>query len=274
MKNNITYFGLPGSFSNIAAEKFSSAKDLLSCVSLEEIFKRIGRSENDLGVIPIENTLHGRVVESYDLLNKYHLFITNEVVLRINHCLLTVNDGVSVDGIQSCFSHYQAFAQCEKFFESHPGIIQIMVNDTATAAKELSRNRYLQSAVVASKKAASLYGLAVNKEHLEDHKDNFTRFAVIGKKKEEKGEKASILFSVKHIPGSLSQVLSYIASKNFNLTTIESRPIEGKPWEYRFFVDLTKPENGNFNTLVKGLEDKCQSIKLLGIYSRSPVYET
>src|SRR3989338_10555389 len=272
MKNTITYFGLPGSFSNIAAEKFNNTNDLLSCVSLEEIFQRIGKSENDLGVIPIENTLHGRVVESYDLLNKYHLFITNEVVLRINHCLLTINNEISVDEIKSCFSHYQAFAQCENFFGKHPGIIQIIVKDTATAARDLSKTGDSTSAVVGSKKAGEIYGLTIYKEHLENHRDNFTRFAVISRRLKKDGEKASILFSVKHVPGSLSHVLSSIASKNFNLTTIESRPIEGKPWEYRFFVDLIKPENGNFNTLVEGLEDKCESVKLLGIYSQSPVY--
>lgn len=271
----VAYLGREGSYSYIAAVNFfQKTKCLKPFNSIEQVVRAVTKEKAQYGIIPVENSTTGSIFETYDLLIEQKTNIVGEVYLCIHHQLLT-KAGVKIPELTHCYSHPQAVSQCRTFLSNHPQLKLIYVSDTATAALQVTKNRHRTHAAIASSQAARLYNLNIAAKNIEDNSKNFTRFAIVSKKQNTQGNKVTLILSVKHIPGSLYRALGPIASSQFNLTKIESRPIIGSLWEYLFIVDF---ELGNFafrlRSVLKQLKKHTQKITILGTYDKGKSYET
>ncbi|MBI3379206.1 prephenate dehydratase [Candidatus Gottesmanbacteria bacterium] len=272
----IAFLGIPGSFSFIAAKKyFGNDVSLTGQKTVKNVFSTLIQRQTQLGVVPIENSTTGSILETYDQLMENNLQICGEVRLKIHHNLLVLEKNVNLKDVFKCYSHPQGIIQCQKFFENHTWIEPETVGDTATAAQMLASLKSRNAIAIASGQTAKIYGLQVLTKNIEDNKNNFTRFAVIRLEKNQSGNKATIAFSVKHIPGSLFKAIKPYADLGLNLTKIESRPIFGKSWEYIFFIDfeigtdLTK-----FMEMIKRMRKVTDTVTILGLYDKGKIYET
>jgi len=275
-KKKIIFVGIPGSFSFIAAQKYFGERiKMQGKQSIQNVFWDLGKRKADYGVVPVENSTTGSILETYDQLMANNTNILGEVRLQIHHNLLVVNKKINIRDIKKCYSHPQAISQCEAFFKNHNWIKPQFTPDTATAAQLVAKTGKAVEAALASSETAKLYKLHILKANIEDNKNNFTRFAVIGEKKNKSGNKASIVFSVKHIPGSLFKALAPYAALGLNLTKIESRPLFGKAWEYIFFVDFEIKDNlSNFWQMITEMKEVTEFVTVLGLYKKGKTYET
>lgn len=243
--------------------------------TIKDVFKDLTSQKVNFGVVPVENSTTGSILETYDQLMSSNMSILGEVRLKIHHNLLVTNKKVSILDIKKCYSHPQAISQCEAFFENHNWIKPHFTSDTATAAELVAKNKKTDAAALANYETAKLYKLHILKSNIEDNKNNFTRFVVIGREKNKSGDKASIVFSVKHVPGSLFKALAPYAILSLNLTKIESRPLFGKAWEYIFFVDFGLDHNlSNFWKMIAEMKEVTEFITVLGLYRKGKIYET
>ena len=277
MLTRIAYQGIPGSFSYLAARAFFGEEQNWRGTSyFREIFELIRDKHVDSGIIPVENSLAGSVYENYDLLARHDLTVTGEYYLKIEHHLLALPQSGSIAiadqirDIRQVLSHPKALEQCGEFFRKHPWIEQIAYSDTARAAQFIAAEGNHQTAAIASRQAAELYGLQVLVTNLEDNQQNYTRFLIISKNALEARatNKCSITFTVSHNPGSLFKALEVLAKSNLNLTKLESRPIIGKPFEYVFYVDF-EFESGTQASICPILEEFQRhtiELKVLGYY--------
>ena len=238
--------GEPGAYSELAIiEYFDAEVATIPCQTFDAVFDAVGdeaSGEDTYGMVPIENSLAGSIHRNYDLMLRHDLHIVGEYHLRVNHCLLAL-PGVELQDIQRVHSHPQALAQCEANL-TRMGVEKVAEADTAGSAEMIRSRGDRQAAALASKRAADVYGLAVLAENLEDNPENYTRFLVLSRKSQEEDDlenddfKTSIVFSLQNEPGSLFKALSVFALRDIDLTKIESRPIQGSPWEYMFYVDF------------------------------------
>lgn len=276
---NIAYLGIPGSFSHQAAEKyFGSTVSFAATATIAGVFAAVAEGTCKAGVVPLENSLHGNVVESFDLMGEYTISIVGEVYVKIRHCLLGKPETEKKNdyrALKRCLSHWQAISQCEQFFTDHPWITPVYVGDTASAAREVTRSVGNTDVAIAGKHAADLYGLTILEDHLEKHRNNYTRFGIISKTPAGTGSKISLSFSVKHTPGSLVAALTPYAKHGLNLMQIESRPKKGSPWEYTFFLDLEIGEkNAEWEAALRTMRRQTSGLKILGRYPKGIMYET
>lgn len=268
----IIYQGAPGSFSHLIGDTFFSKDSLL--VGRVSKFKKICEEflseQFDYLVLPIENTVAGSVYENYDNLFNFELHVIAEKSIRIEHHLLTkAND---VKKISKVYSHPKALEQCELFFENHPWIEEVAVHDTAGAAEFVSQSGDSTHAAIASKEASKLYDLPVLLSNIEDDHRNFTRFFIISKKPEfvPLADKASLVFSTSHKPGSLFHALKTFSDHRLNLTKLESRPLPDNPFEYFFYVDFEfdPAHRDAVDSTLKDLRNEVHFLKILGIYKK------
>lgn len=274
---HVAYFGMPGSFSHMAADAYfqNEKVDMISHTAFSTLFKSIAGGESRFGVVPLENSTTGSIAQTYDGILSSRLSLTGEVLLHIHHHLLGKTKGKKVREITACYSHPAAISQCDRFFKNHPGITPKFTSDTASAAKEVGEAKSVAVAAIASRLAGHLYHLTIMKESIEDNKNNFTRFGIIEKMGDTNGDKMSIAFSLQHIPGSLSRALKPFAEKGFNLTKIESRPVFGKMWEYIFFLDFeVGKREKDLKEALRELKEITNFIALLGLYKKGNIYET
>ncbi len=271
MTSVVAFQGERGAFSEDAVVKlFGSDAAFLPCVSFRGVFRAVEEDEASFGVVPVENSQAGSINETYDLLLSYSLNIFAEAVLRISHCLMAL-PGQRMDGIKTVYSHPQALAQCEDFLvglgaEIIPGY------DTAGSAKMIAEKRKKGCAAVASKRAASIYGLEILASEIETNVDNYTKFLAISKQESSQGkrDKTSLVFAAKNVPGALHDILGIFASRNINLTKLESRPSRSKPWEYVFYVDFEgHPGEEIYQQAIRELKQRAAFVKLLGSYPRA-----
>jgi prephenate dehydratase len=207
-------------------------------------------------------------VENFDLFHRYDVEIIGELSLPIEHCLVGKN--TRLKEIKKVYSHPKALAQCTQFFQDHPWIESSVHFDTAGAAEEIAARSDSTLAAIGSRKTAEVYKLEVIKANLEDHRSNTTRFLFLKKKGQLLREgKCSLLFTVKHIPGVLAEVLQILAKLGLNLTQIVSRPIREKPFEYLFFIDILFTQEHDIEFVLNSLKEKTETLKLLGIYAPS-----
>jgi len=261
----IGFQGEHGAFSEIAALKFSDKSIPVPCKEFEDVFEETEKGMLDFGIVPIENSLEGGISRVYELLLSRDLYIVGEVNLPIHHCLLSLPDEDYRD-LKVVYSHPQALNQCKDFIVRHK-LEARPYYDTAGAAKMLSEKRMKGVCVIASKLCASMYGLDIIKENVEDHPDNVTRFLVLSKSKCEKGDKCSMIFGTKHEPGALLKVLKIFADCGINLTKIESKPKRGDPGSYLFYIDFHGSEDDK-NTLLAldRIKKEAEFVKFLGFY--------
>jgi len=222
----------------------------------------------DYAVLPIENSTAGIVADIYDLLMEYKLYIVGEQIIRVDHVLLGMPDA-TVEDIREVCSHPQGLAQCKAFLEEYPSWKKKEVENTAGAAKKVSEVGDKGVAAIASREAGEVFGLKVLAENICREKANSTRFIIVSRKPEyeEKAGKISICFELPHESGTLYNMLSHIIYNGLNMTKIESRPIPGKSWEYRFFVDFTgKLGESAVENALRGIEAEANVLRVLGNY--------
>ena len=261
----IAYQGIEGSYSNEAArEFFGDAAVLMPQESFEAVFSAVLAGECACGIVPVENSVTGSVLQNYDLLDAYSCCVTGEYILRVNHMLLGIH-GAGLADIKQVYSHEQGFLQCNKFLSRHKDWLQIPYFNTAVAAKYVSEEKDIHKAAIASRYAGEKYGLAVLARDVSDSPKNSTRFFIVSANQEQVpgADKASILFTLKHQKGSLAQALVHLSG--LNLTRIESRPSPHTNWEYRFYVDI-EGDMSDFESILPGLDQFCTSVRLLGMY--------
>lgn len=261
--------GEPGSFSHEAAKKFDADAVIVPVSLSADVFAALSNGSVDAIVIPIENSLAGSVLEHFDLLLSHDVQVERETLLRIEHNLIAI-PGATVADIDRVFSHPVALAQCRRFLADHPRMESFAFYDTAGSVKQLVELRDRHAAAIASAAAAVYYGANILQANIEDNPENYTRFFLVRRIRDAIADpasnKISIAFSVENRPGSLVAALNQLAAIGTNLTKIESRPVQGKPWEYVFYVDcqLHSPEEGA--RALAALEPHCTMVKELGRY--------
>lgn len=267
--SRVVFQGTDGAYSQAAMHKFFS-KDVNSfhVQTFRDGMEAIEEGSADFAVLPIENSSAGMVSEMYDLLEEFENYIVGEVILPINHYLVGT-ENTTLESIERVYSHPQALMQCSKFLDRHGSWQQIGAANTAVAAKKILNENDPTQAAICSEHAAEIYGLKILEEKINHNHNNSTRFIVVTNQKIflKKAQKISICFEVAHESGSLYHLLSHFIYNDLNMTKIESRPIEGKTWEYRFFVDF----EGNMGdaavkNAIRGLREESKSLKILGNY--------
>lgn len=262
--------GERGAFSHQAALKLVPGCDVLACGRSVEVFDALDSGVAGAAVIPVENTLAGPVGEHLDLLLERDVFITRELLVRIEHNLIAA-PGVKLKDVRQALSHPVALDQCRNFFRRHKNISAVPFYDTAGSVKHVVQNNLRDAAGIASRQAAREYGGKILMTGLEDDPRNVTRFFLIQKKKKvsPKADKTSLAFSLKNQAGALFKALSVFALRDLDLSKIESRPVKGKPWEYRFFVDVLRGDDQPMRLALRHLEEIAGFVKVLGIYPRA-----
>jgi prephenate dehydratase len=261
--------GEPGSFSHEAAMKLVADATIVPCAYSAEVFASLRDGKVDAAVIPIENCLAGSVLEHFDLLLTHDVKVERETLVHIRHNLIAL-EGVAIDEIKRVFSHPVALAQCKRFLAAHPKMESFNFYDTAGSVKQLVELRDRHAAGIASAAAAEYYGAKILEANIQDNQENYTRFFLVRRAAESKvdpaSNKISLAFSLEHRPGTLVAALQELAAIGTNLTKIESRPVQGKPWEYIFYVDCQVPSVEHADRAVAALAPHCSMVKELGRY--------
>lgn len=265
----VAYQGVEGAYSHGAALKyFGQEASLYHVATWDDAMKEVEEGRADYAVLPIENSSAGAVTDNYDLLMKYHNYIVAETFLTVNHALLGLPDAQPED-IRTVFSHPQALMQCSEFLNANRQWKQISVENTAVAAKKVLEEGDATQAAVASEIAGELYGLKVLSSSINHNKNNTTRFIILSKEAvyREEAEKISLSFELPHKSGSLYNLLSNFIYNGVNMFMIESRPIPGRNWEYRFFVDIEgNLSQASIQNALKGISEEGRNMRILGNY--------
>lgn len=263
------YFGEPGSYTEQALlQSLGEACERISCKSFPAVVEAVENGTAKYGVVPIENTTTGDISDLYDLLAVHPVYPVAEQVIKIEH-MLVAPAGATEEGIKEVYSHPQALLQCSSYFEQHPGLMQRACSSTSGCAMEVAETGDRTKAAIASEQAAKHYGLTILRRGLNNENINSTRFLVLSKEAvfTKTADKVSICFEIMHEAGSLYRILSHLIYNNLNMTKIESRPIPGKQFEYRFFIDfdgkLSEPAVQNALT---GIREEVSRLKVLGCY--------
>ncbi|MEE1029122.1 MAG: prephenate dehydratase [Agathobacter sp.] len=265
----IVFQGVEGAYSQQATkEYFGENCDCYNVETWKDAMEAIKNNEADYAVLPIENSSAGIVSENYDLLVEYNNYIVAEQIIKIDHCLLALK-GAELEDIKTVYSHPQALMQCSKYLDSHREWDRLSVKNTAFSAQKIKEDGLCNQAAIASTITADIYGLQILDSAIQNNKNNSTRFIIVTNKKmyDKNATKMSICFEIPHKSGSLYNILSHFIFNNVNMTNIQSRPIPGRNWEYRFFVDF----EGNFTdtgvvNALRGLKEETISLKILGTY--------
>jgi prephenate dehydratase len=245
--------------------------------TFEETFAAVVEGAADYALAPIENSLVGTIERACDLLLESALVVAGEVVHPITHNLVGCR-GATVSTVRVVESHPAALAQCEKFFAEHPRVRRVVADDTAASVRRVVERGDPTRAAIAGLHAARLYGGAVLREHLEDHRENYTRFLLLApnahatagrgdKISAGRGDKISLALRLPHRPGALYQALGPFARRGLDLLKIESRPVRGEPWQYRFYVELrASTEDEEVARALEELRGLSEEMRVLGCY--------
>lgn len=266
--------GQVGSFHDVASHRYFEDEEieLICCDTFEDVFAEMKKDNNVIALVAIENTIAGSLLHNYELLRESGMQIVGEHKLRISHSIMCLPDE-DWDDITEVNSHPVALMQCREFLKKHPNFKVVESDDTAGSAKMISEGKMKGHAAICSKFAAPLYGMKVLEEEIETNKHNFTRFLVLCDpwQAEElcapsKTNKASIVFSLPHNEGSLSQVLSIFSFYKINLTKIQSLPIIGREWEYMFYIDVCYDDYTRYRQSIDAVRPLTKQLKILGEY--------
>ncbi len=265
----IVFQGVEGAYSQQAmTEYFGKDIDSFHVETWKDAMEAIKNGEADFAVLPIENSTAGIVSENYDLLVEYDNYIVGDQVIEIKHALLGRPEA-SLEDITTVYSHPQALMQCSEFLYEHSDWEKISLKNTAVSAKKVMEDGDRTHAAIASTLTAELYGLKVLDDNISNTQNNATRFIIVTNKKicAKNANKISICFEIAHESGSLYHMLSHFIYNNINMTNIQSRPIKGKNWEYRFFVDFEgRLEDTGVVNALRGIKEEATSMKILGTY--------
>lgn len=283
MPFDVAIQGERGAFSEAAARNLAGPEHrIIPCRTFDEVFEAVESGRAAAAVVPIENSLAGSVLRTYELLGAAGLEIIGETLLRIQLHLIG-RPGTSISAVRRVMSHPVALAQCQRFLAGHPLMEAVATYDTAGSVKLVMEGRSEGEAAIAGSVAAELYGAEILASEIEDHAENFTRFLLLttpraagaldagrvrALSERDAPLKTTVLFRTPNKPGALFRALAAFALRDINLTKLESRPIAGRPWEYAFYIDLSggkeQPEIAN---ALNHLREMCDSVTVLGSYA-------
>ena len=262
----VSFQGEPGAYSEAAARSFFEG-DIRTVphATFAQVLESTSRGDTEYSVLPVENSLEGSVGESYDLLYSTPLNATGEIYHRIEHCLIGTGN---MDEVDTVYSHPQALGQCRRFIEEHD-IKTIPSYDTAGSVKIVKDLGKKNCACIASREASQIHGVPVIVKDIANNPNNYTRFLIMSRNESEitGNDKTSIIFSIKHEPGSLYRIIENFNQNDVNLTKIESRPTRTSTWEYNFYVDFEGHQRDS--KIISMLEKTRQDtlfLKVLGSY--------
>lgn len=267
--------GVAGCFHDAAAREYFEGQDIetVPCETFNEMFNLLKSDASMLGILAIENTIAGSLLQNHELLRQSNMTIVGEYKKYISHSIAAL-PGQSIDDIAEVNSHPMALRQCEQYLQLHPKMKMVETYDTAGSAKMITENNLVGHAAICGRYAAELYGLNVLEDDIQTNKRNFTRFLVVTDpcnatefKNPKAVDKASIAFTLPHSQGSLSAVLVIFSFYGMNLTKIQSLPIIGREWEYRFYVNLTFNDYTRYRQSIDAVRPLISDFKILGEYA-------
>jgi prephenate dehydratase len=275
MEKRVSIQGVAGCFHDAAARQYFQGEDITTvpCETFNQLFESVSSDASLLGIVAIENTIAGSILANHELLRNSNLTIIGEHKMRISHVLCAL-PGQTVDELTEVNSHPIALMQCEQFLSRHPNLRMVEKFDTAGSAQEIAQKGLVGHGAICGEYAATLYGLDILEKGIETNKRNFTRFFIVADPllaneigpKESEVNKASIVFTVPHTKGALSKALTIFSFYDINLSKIQSTPIIGREWEYRFYVDLTFDSIVRYNQAIDAVRPLINDIKVLGQY--------
>lgn len=267
--------GVAGCFHDAAAREYFEGQDIetVPCETFNEMFNLLKSDASMLGILAIENTIAGSLLQNHELLRQSNMTIVGEYKKYISHSIAAL-PGQSIDDIVEVNSHPMALRQCEQYLQLHQKMKMVETYDTAGSAKMIAENNLIGHAAICGRYAAELYGLNVLEDDIQTNKRNFTRFLVVTDpcnatefKNPKAVDKASIAFTLPHSQGSLSAVLVIFSFYGMNLTKIQSLPIIGREWEYRFYVNLTFNDYTRYRQSIDAVRPLISDFKILGEYA-------
>lgn len=264
----VGYQGTRGSFSEIATQKCFPENQCCAYETFADVFQAVIDGTLTYGVVPLENSTHGEIVEVFDLLRDCDVSIVGEIIQPIEHCLVGL-PGACVQDITTVYSHPQALAQSIDYLQKHPKMKQVPSPNTALSAQMISQQGDVSLAAIASKEAAQAFQLEVLETHLETYPHNKTRFAVIAKKQVvmKDAHKTSLLVTIDHKSGTLAKVVAQFQYEGVNMLKMTSRPIPSTSWRYQFFIDFEGSlRDHHVQTLLYRLSKEVYALRVLGSY--------
>lgn len=277
-RTRVAIQGIAGCFHDAAARAFLAEQGIeevetVPCDSFPELFDAMSRDASLLGAVAIENTIAGALLANHELLRQSPVSIVGEYRMRISHVLCSLADD-TIDSVTEVNSHAMALMQCEQYLRRHPHMKMVEKFDTAGAAAEIAAQKLRGHAAVCGEYAARLYGLKILEAGIETNKRNFTRFLILAdplladelRPRSELLDKASVVFTLPHTQGALSKVLTILTFYDINLSKIQSMPILGREWEYRFYLDLTYDSYVRYRQAIDAVRPLINDLKILGEY--------
>ena len=274
MDRKVAIQGIAGSYHDIAAHKYFEKDNVetIPCNTFREVINTIKKDPSILGLMAIENTIAGSLLQNHELIRESGFSIIGEYKLRISHSLAAL-PGTKVEDIIEVNSHPIALMQCTEFLDTLPNAKVVEKDDTASSARWIAQNEMKGHAAICGKLAAEIYNLEVLAEGIETNKRNFTRFLAIADRwtADEMQSNvlkniASLVFALPHKAGSLSKVLSVLSFYDMNLTKIQSLPIIGREWEYLFYINLTFVDYTRYRQALDAIRPLTKDLKILGEY--------
>ena len=274
MPKRIAIQGIQGSYHEIAARNHYAGEtvDIIACRTFADVVTAIQGNRRQLGIMAIENTIAGSLLQNHELIRRSGLTVIGEHKLRISHQLAALPK-TPLDAIREVHSHPMAILQCRDFLETLPDVKLVETEDTASSARRIAEKKLDGIAAICSREAAKLFGLDILVEGIESDKHNYTRFLVIADSERAKEllngvtpNKASLVFSLNHSVGSLAHVLSVFSFYGLNLTKLQSFPRVGFEWQYLFYTDLTFEDHARFQQAVTAVHPLTTDLNILGQY--------
>lgn len=276
----ITIQGVGGCYHDAAAHIYFNNREIetIECDTFPAMFERLASDASLMGILAIENTIAGSLLQNHELLRQSGLRIIGEMKMRISHVLCAL-PGQKIEELNEVNSHPMALMQCDQFLRRHPNLKIVERFDTAGSAREIADHKLQGHAAICGRFAAEKYGLEILAANIETNPRNFTRFLIIADPlvasevgpAEADINKASISFTLPHTQGALSKVLSILSFYDINLTKIQSTPIVGREWEYRFYVDLTFSSFVRYHQAIDAVRPLLRDLAILGEYAEATV---
>ncbi|MDE6170584.1 MAG: prephenate dehydratase [Duncaniella sp.] len=276
----ITIQGVSGCYHDAAAHLYFSGDDIetIPCASFPAMFETLSTDASLLGIVAIENTIAGSLLQNHELLRQSSLRIIGELKMRISHVLCAL-PGQTIESLYEVNSHPMALMQCEQYLRRHPNLKIVEKFDTAGSAMEIAEESLTGHAAVCGEYAAERYNLEILARGIETNKRNFTRFLILADPLvaaecgpgEKEIDKSSIVFTLPHTNGALSKILAILSFYDINLSKIQSTPIVGREWEYRFYVDLTFDSLVRYRQALEAVRPLCRDMSVLGEYAEAKI---
>ncbi len=266
----VAFQGVKGAYSEDAVFSWNPDASTMECAEFVDLFDAVRSGRADLGMLPVENSIEGSVTAANDLLFRSELKVVGEVMVHIRHCLIG-HPEAGIDDIRRVYSHPQALAQCRDLLTSHPEWQKVPAFDTAGSVRMVKERGMREEAAIASRRAASTYGMKVLLEDVQSVKNNITRFFVLSREaSSEKGNKTALAFTTKNRPGALFECLKAFATHDVNITKLESRPWHGRTWEYVFYLDLDgDAREGKVAEALSVLRESASCVRIFGSFTKA-----